>query len=116
CSDMRAASNCLFCDASDAPRGLHSFPTRRSSDLGFGQPAGELADRTVQLLGPDRPVDPSHRLRLPGRKARRLDQVAQGARLALRSEEHTSELQSPYDLVYRLLLLSKHTSSYGKNR
>src|SRR5438094_6370799 len=29
--------------------------------------------------------------------------------LALRSEEHTSELQSPYDLVCRLLLEKKKT-------
>src|SRR5207248_9800991 len=29
------------------------------------------------------------------------------ARMAMRSEEHTSELQSPYDLVCRLLLEKK---------
>src|SRR5437867_5777246 len=30
--------------------------------------------------------------------------VASGKRVTVRSEEHTSELQSPYDLVCRLLL------------
>src|SRR5437868_12815721 len=68
-------------------RELHSFPTRRSSDLRrrveaaatllprcLGSPAGKL--------GPSR--DPR------------------------RSEEHTSELQSRFDLVCRLLLEKKN--------
>src|SRR5688500_19179011 len=62
-------------------RHLHSFPTRRSSDLA-------MEDRC------------------------RLAFVAlvanQGDRKPLRSEEHTSELQSPCNLVCRLLL--------GKNK
>src|SRR6266705_6810490 len=33
--------------------------------------------------------------------------------LTLRSEEHTSELQSPYDLVCRLLLEKKKNFKYG---
>src|SRR5207248_10374297 len=33
--------------------------------------------------------------------------VERGGRAAIRSEEHTSELQSPYDLVCRLLLEKK---------
>src|SRR5207248_5627811 len=38
-----------------------------------------------------------------------LDQVAEGYRaMDERSEEHTSELQSPYDLVCRLLLEKKN--------
>src|SRR5437867_10141344 len=37
------------------------------------------------------------------------DQAARGGELA-RSEEHTSELQSPYDLVCRLLLEKKKTT------
>src|SRR5207248_11220219 len=44
--------------------------------------------------------------------------LTRDADLAIRSEEHTSELQSPYDLVCRLLLEKKnnktHTSSYKK--
>src|SRR6266705_3661025 len=35
-------------------------------------------------------------------------------RSARRSEEHTSELQSPYDLVCRLLLEKKNTFKYAK--
>src|SRR5437879_9348032 len=58
-------------------RALHSFPTRRSSDL------------------------PT---RCPGRRARPAD----GSRRPDgRSEEHTSELQSPMYLVCRLLLEKK---------
>src|SRR5437867_13063457 len=34
----------------------------------------------------------------------------EGQELAVRSEEHTSELQSPYDLVCRLLLEKKKTN------
>src|SRR5207248_5971747 len=37
-----------------------------------------------------------------------IDSVCGGR--AIRSEEHTSELQSPYDLVCRLLLEKKNTS------
>src|SRR5437867_8055225 len=36
---------------------------------------------------------------------------AEGVRGARRSEEHTSELQSPYDLVCRLLLEKKNVSN-----
>src|SRR5690606_25249928 len=40
--------------------------------------------------------------------------LAEGARLALRSEEHTSELQSRENLVCRLLLeKKKHKRSHG---
>src|SRR5437867_8709026 len=36
--------------------------------------------------------------------------------LAWRSEEHTSELQSPYDLVCRLLLEKKHSNPHRPDR
>src|SRR5437762_8797249 len=60
---------------------LHSFPTRRSSDLS---------------------------VRRAGRPARRRA-APRGADLRPRSEEHTSELQSPMYLVCRLLLEKKKT-------
>src|SRR5438094_7424173 len=41
------------------------------------------------------------------RKAYYFVPLTEVVRLALRSEEHTSELQSPYDLVCRLLLEKK---------
>src|SRR5437879_6731564 len=72
-----------------AIRRHHSFPTRRSSDL-------------LQSKGGD-----------PGRislnlSLKQLRQVERDAR----SEEHTSELQSPMYVVCRLLLENNKLSSY----
>src|SRR5205807_10119484 len=67
-------------------RDLHSFPTRRSSDLRASHPD-----------------HPAHRLPGPGDPRGRAG-IGRGA---LRSEEHTSELQSPCNLVCRLLLEKK---------
>src|SRR5438034_6390994 len=76
------------CDHCD----LHSFPTRRSSDLGRTPArAGPTArasvgsGRAVRARGPD-PTD-----------------------ARARSEEHTSELQSHSEIVCRLLLEKKNT-------
>src|SRR5688500_20218111 len=71
------------------PRDLHSFPTRRSSDLRYV----EIGDgRHVRV---DSFVIP-------------LTELKRGAGdTILRSEEHTSELQSPCNLVCRLLLEKK---------
>src|SRR5690348_13611608 len=66
-------------------RDLHSFPTRRSSDLdGF---VVGLFDQVTSDYGAV------------------LDEV--NRRFGTRSEEHTSELQSPVHLVCRLLLEKK---------
>src|SRR5207248_7108466 len=71
-------------------RDLHSFPTRRSSDLSTAcsrSPCG-----TVRGAGCSAPA------------------TASGSSRSTRSEEHTSELQSSYDLVCRLLLEKKKRS------
>src|SRR5688500_20382748 len=70
-------------------RDLHSFPTRRSSDLYW------LAEHhsTPALAGPAPEV--------------LIPQVAAVTSGIRRSEEHTSELQSPCNLVCRLLLEKK---------
>src|SRR5690606_42055861 len=77
----------------------HSFPTRRSSDLNFwsSKLAGPGAQRVTATL--DRV---QHR---PGEAA--VDPGAQPRHMHLRSEEHTSELQSRENLVCRLLLEKK---------
>src|SRR5699024_12825970 len=75
----------FFFYRSVAPRDLHSFPTRRSSDLCAGRP---------------------FRRDSGGRCRRRSTES--------RSEEHTSELQSRFDLVCRLLLEKKKEQK--KNR
>src|SRR5437763_11161201 len=69
-------------------RDLHSFPTRRSSDLSVGLRQKLLGLGLQSLFW----VRPSFAADL------------------LRSEEHTSELQSPMYLVCRLLLEKKNTA------
>src|SRR5436309_8301694 len=79
-------------DWSADPRHLHSFPTRRSSDLaGLGYLAGSLL---LALAG-------RHPFRPSGRSLRSSTGRTE------RSEEHTSELQSRENLVCRLLLEKK---------
>src|SRR5437870_9677695 len=77
-----------------APRDLHSFPTRRSSDLEDGTPAdagsADLPTRAVR-----------------GGSGDMLRASGPGAAATCRSEEHTSELQSRGHLVCRLLLEKK---------
>src|SRR5699024_12279275 len=81
-------------------RDLHSFPTRRSSDL-----------RLPDLLRPaSSSAVPRQRNPLPDffsfRNLRSGNPVLSFP-LQKRSEEHTSELQSRFDLVCRLLLEKK---------
>src|SRR5205085_10737697 len=84
------------------PRALHSFPTRRSSDL-----APQRLDQPRQLVRHPRPVG-AVRDAVRGESP-----VARGVSLEhrrlheRRSEEHTSELQSQSNLVCRLLLEKK---------
>src|SRR5207247_10927684 len=79
----------LFFYASAHPRDLHSFPTRRSSDLAYNCSATRTAVSSLPESSTTR--SSSLRPRIP----------------RLRSEEHTSELQSRVDLVCRLLLEKK---------
>src|SRR5438067_10804019 len=79
---MTSTSSFFFFDWYGDPRALHSFPTRRSSDL-----------------------DPDRRVR--ERAARPGTLHPRGGARGGRSEEHTSELQSRFDLVCRLLLEKK---------
>src|SRR5438105_14707070 len=96
----RYISISFFFICSAAHRDLHSFPTRRSSDLekyfggaqalvDAGCDAITLADNSLAIL--------------------RVSNLAVGA--SERSEEHTSELQSRVDLVCRLLLEKKKTAT-----
>src|SRR5207244_12854229 len=87
------------------------FPTRRSSDL---PPPGErLLHRARGRHPPARPravrAEERRRLSRRPRQSRQLRQRrAFRAQPAVRSEEHTSELQSPDHLVCRLLLEKKN--------
>src|SRR5262245_65788683 len=75
----------FFFQSYAAPPDLHSFPTRRSSDLS-----------AHARHGPH-----------PGRRRRARDHGPPLDGPAVRSEEHTSELQSLRHLVCRLLLEKK---------
>src|SRR5207248_8389913 len=98
------------------PRGLHSFPTRRSSDLFLGRSNVGKSSVLNSLMGSKL----AHVSSSPGRtqtinffavcwKPRRYTAdvmlvdlpgygYARVSKRVTRSEEHTSELQSPYDL------------------
>src|SRR5207249_10552931 len=91
-------------------RDLHSFPTRRSSDLAGGDvspPVGHVAQGPQGRSARAQPAAGDAR----GGAARqhvRSEPLLSGRRDGPdRSEEHTSELQSRFDLVCRLLLEKK---------
>src|SRR5438105_10325143 len=97
-------SSChLFFYVSVHHRDLHSFPTRRSSDLERHlRGRGHLGRWHRRSPPRARGLQPGHR--------RRSAAYAGGQAVAhehVRSEEHTSELQSRVDLVCRLLLEKK---------
>src|SRR5205823_11536703 len=71
-------------------RDLHSFPTRRSSDLDPDHRSGTSTCRSVPWPGAER------------------TRIVPPAAVTRRSEEHTSELQSLAYLVCRLLLEKKN--------
>src|SRR5207249_8855163 len=79
------------------PTGPRSFPTRRSSDLCSRPRAARARARA-----------PSPRRAAPRPFCRRRQNGRGAARRGDRSEEHTSELQSRFDLVCRLLLEKKN--------
>src|SRR5207237_9644387 len=89
----------------DADRDLHSFPTRRSSDL-----AAIATDAGAALASPN-----TRTCRPMWRSLSRSRSITPAARcgslapsrpsMPVRSEEHTSELQSHLHLVCRLLLV-----------
>src|SRR5207237_8750177 len=101
-----------YCD----DRSLHSFPTRRSSDLalidfqmpdldGLGlaaqiQARPELSTTMIMMLSSVGHRGDAARLRDLGVAS----YLTKPVRQSMRSEEHTSELQSHLNLVCRLLL------------
>src|SRR5699024_12799972 len=88
--------------ASALRRDLHSFPTRRSSDL-------KRRRKTCPTTAKGRCAMKSNRsARMNAMHFRVL--TARYFRQIFRSEEHTSELQSRFDLVCRLLLEKRKTT------
>src|SRR5690606_39888577 len=96
-------------------RHLHSFPTRRSSDLCIElvQPPAVSVALQGEAIMITFPVCPKARLAsfpacAGGYPCGGL-RIVMAAVLGVRSEEHTSELQSRENLVCRLLLEKKNT-------
>src|SRR5206468_5607320 len=97
--------------SSPDPPYLHSFPTRRSSDLFQKMAKGAIfVDHTTASAKVARELSSEAKKRgfdfldapVSGGQA-----GAESGKLTVRSEEHTSELQSRSDLVCRLLLEKK---------
>src|SRR5437763_5054531 len=91
-------------------RDLHSFPTRRSSDLPM-IPVSTKANRQswkmmAHATRGGASIDPTDAPMLKMPPARPRSRAGNHSAVA-RSEEHTSELQSPMYLVCRLLLEKK---------
>src|SRR5437762_6729046 len=82
---------------------LHSFPTRRSSDL-RGVTGWKEGDRVVSETAAI--IDVNNPMSREGRYNLDPTRLGYGS-MVDRSEEHTSELQSPMYLVCRLLLEKK---------
>src|SRR5438874_6097765 len=96
----------MFCGCG-SHRDLHSFPTRRSSDLRISLRCAsmrrKIALNSPGIWGMSAKMAPQFvSCFSPGLQARNRIQTGE------RSEEHTSELQSRRDLVCRLLLEKKN--------
>src|SRR5439155_3655350 len=93
-------------------RHLHSFPTRRSSDL----PAQVVVERVDGIFRTVEPVAAPLREIAGGDEGKVAVAIAdvRDADALLRSEEHTSELQSRGQLVCRLLLEKKKIENTRK--
>src|SRR5437879_584253 len=112
-SSHRCISYAVFCHHTPA---LPSFPTRRSSDLhdhrdqrlheldGMGGPDEDPGPPSFHRLGDPPDAGRDHRQPRPHRlENRRAEPLRMRRQAEERSEEHTSELQSPMYLVCRLL-------------
>src|SRR5690348_17941746 len=95
---VRASNRKYSARYGGGPRDLHSFPTRRSSDLRFA--GGAAASRRSSSSTASAT---SSACSAVGTACRRRPR-------GRRSEEHTSELQSPVHLVCRLLLEKKNSA------
>src|SRR5438445_6294291 len=100
-------SSCFFFSCYGDHRDLHSFPTRRSSDLGGSRPSWVARSMSCAMRSTSarscRQVASSF-IRSLARTSALYSSLWPSNR---RSEEHTSELQSRQYLVCRLLLEKK---------
>src|SRR5690606_41582316 len=101
----------LLCTRTAAHRDLHSFPTRRSSDLGVAggliQPDAAGCEGGVELAGAKSHAHVAAAVGFVQSDSAKAVLVEELRYCFIRSEEHTSELQSRENLVCRLLLEKK---------
>src|SRR5690606_41339632 len=97
----------FFFTATAAPRDLHSFPTRRSSDL---IPVISTAVGGLRDLMNEYRVGVICQDHTPAALAEAVRELCESNCHEQRSEEHMSELQSRENLVCRLLLEKKKTT------
>src|SRR5690348_17878780 len=100
---MSTLKSIVFLQRYGDRRGLHSFPTRRSSDL---MPSTTPSRRARPTAAPRLPASGPCERCAPSRGSC-APRGSTAPAVATRSEEHTSELQSPVHLVCRLLLEKK---------
>src|SRR5207237_10907106 len=93
---LRLTTLILLCNSFRLPQHLHSFPTRRSSDL-----------RSAPNVTVAHANDPRRRTARSSFSRNLMLNDDLAVRRRGRSEEHTSELQSHLNLVCRLLLEKK---------
>src|SRR5206468_12654944 len=100
----------FFFQSFSALRHLHSFPTRRSSDLTEDQARQPVVWKPYHEFEGKWVIGLTKRISFQKSHEHRGQQSPQNIQIPIlreRSEEHTSELQSRSDLVCRLLLEKK---------
>src|SRR5699024_12421305 len=93
----------LFFQCHASHRLLHSFPTRRSSDLLNGNALGQEIQNSPTCSVSSSSSESGNSQEMNPLNSPNTDKDDEKSR----SEEHTSELQSRFDLVCRLLLEKK---------
>src|SRR5207249_12305600 len=88
-------------------RDLHSFPTRRSSDLACDHESGRRNFHAMMEIHFHPRGDTEQKKKQRDVNQNQADPFFCSVSPRGRSEEHTSELQSRFDLVCRLLLEKK---------
>src|SRR5690606_41327706 len=103
------ATSALLLHHSRPPPDLHSFPTRRSSDLSEPSMIPKARSRGLQIgvCAAQRVFGAFHEIGHDFRSRPYLVNETHALPCETRSEEHTSELQSRENLVCRLLLEKK---------
>src|SRR3546814_10763638 len=95
------------CDHRDLHVLTHSFPTRRSSDLKLRSRRRQQGGAVVGLLDEQGGEDSQCSLRLPACCVGLTGRLRLRGLFNLRSEEHTSELQSLMRISYAVFCLKK---------